>query len=89
MRSGLHIRDASEKPIDKSISFCTMHSFKGLERSVVIAIDLSELGQEEWAKLHYAGLSRARSLLIPMVPKSSEKKYKELVMAFGRRLSKL
>ena len=65
-----------------------MHSFKGLERSVVIAIDLNELGQEEWAKLHYAGLSRARLLLIPMVPKSSENRYKELVTAFGRRLSK-
>ena len=86
--AGLKIQDASEKPMDKSISFCTMHSFKGMERSVVIAIDLSELGQEEWGKLHYAGLSRAKSMLIPMVPKSSKNKYKELVMAFGRRLSK-
>ena len=86
--AGLQVRDVSEMFIDKSISFCTMHSFKGLERSVVIAIDLNELGQEEWAKLHYAGLSRARLLLIPMVPKSSEKRYKELVTAFGRRLSK-
>lgn len=86
--AGLRIRDVADQPMEKSIAFSTMHAFKGLERSVVIAIDMTELGQDEWSKLHYAGLSRARSMLIPLVPRSSEKRYKELVTVFGRRLSK-
>ena len=66
----------------------TEYNRKRVVQGSGIDADLNELGQEEWAKLHYAGLSRARLLLIPMVPKSSEKRYKELVTAFGRRLSK-
>jgi hypothetical protein len=86
--AGLKIRDVADGPAANSIAFCTMHAFKGLERSVVMAIDLAEIGQDEWAMLHYAGLSRARTLLLPLVPQSSERRYRELVAAFGRRISR-
>lgn len=86
--AGLPVRDVADGPAAKSIAFCTMHAFKGLERSVVIAIDLGEIGQDDWAMIHYAGLSRARTLLLPLVPQACERRYKELVAAFGRRISR-
>lgn len=86
--AGLPVRDVAEGPAAKSIAFCTMHAFKGLERSVVIAVDLGEIGQSEWAMIHYAGLSRARTLLLPLVPQACERRYREMVAAFGRRISR-
>ncbi|MBL0918380.1 MAG: NERD domain-containing protein [Hydrogenophaga sp.] len=86
--AGLPVREASDGPASKSIAFCTMHAFKGLERSVVIAIDMGEIGQIEWAMIHYAGLSRARTLLLPIVPKYCAPSYKVLTESFGRRISR-
>jgi Nuclease-related domain/PhoH-like protein len=86
--AGLPLRDIADGPSAKTIAFSTMHGFKGLERSVVVAIDLAEIGQSEWAMLHYAGLSRARTLLLPFIPRNCEQRYKELVAAFGRRISR-
>lgn len=84
----LAIRDVAEGPAPRSISFCTMQAFKGLERQIVIAIDLGEIGEAQLAMLHYAGLSRAKTLLIPLVPRACERRYRELVAAFGRRISR-
>jgi hypothetical protein len=84
--AGLTVRDVADSPTAKSVGFCTMHAFKGLERAVVIAIDLGDIGDEKWAMLHYAGLSRARTLLLPLLPQGCERRYKELVAAFGRRI---
>jgi superfamily I DNA/RNA helicase len=64
----------------------TMHAFKGLERQVVIALDMAELGQPFWAMLHYAGLSRARCLLHVFLPQTVRKAYERQAEAFGRRL---
>jgi hypothetical protein len=86
--AGLRISDVGEGLIPKSITFSTMHAFKGLERSVVLAIDLGDIGQEEWSMLHYAGLSRAKTLLVPFVPRASERNYRALAAAFGRRISR-
>lgn len=69
-----------------SLLFTTMHSFKGLERQVVIAIDMAETGDERWAMLHYAGLSRARGLLHVLLPGSTRRAYDRQGEAFGRRL---
>ncbi|MGE3476439.1 MAG: NERD domain-containing protein [Rhodospirillaceae bacterium] len=66
--------------------FTTMHAFKGLERQAVIAIDMDELGDAIWAKLHYAGLSRARCLLHVFLPASAKPAYESQAVAFGQRL---
>jgi hypothetical protein len=41
------------------IDFCTMRSLQGLERRVVIAVDLQELETPDRRVHHYCGLSRA------------------------------
>jgi len=84
----LAVRDVADGPALGSIAFSTMHAFKGLERSVVIAIDMAEIGDSMRAMIHYAGLSRARTLLIPFVPRACKKRYSELATAFGQRISR-
>lgn len=66
--------------------FSTMHAFKGLERQVVIAIDMAKIGDDYWSMLHYAGLSRARVLLHTLLPAVAKKTYEKQAQAFGRRL---
>lgn len=85
--AGRTIVDLGEgnEPDGGAIAFCTMHSFKGLERMVVIAIDLQELGHAQWSMLHYAGLSRARCLLRAFVPESASRRYHRQAQAFGER----
>lgn len=69
-----------------AIVFSTMHAFKGLERPVVLAIDMEEIGHAMWSMLHYAGLSRASGLLHAFLPNASRKAYEKQAEAFGRRL---
>jgi len=85
--NGLAIRDIICAPRPGTIAFSTMHAFKGLERTVVLAVDLAEMGQDEWSMLHYTGLSRARVLLIPFLPRTLEGRYSELARAYGSRLA--
>ncbi len=66
--------------------FSTMHSFKGLERNVVIDIDMSEVGQLAWSMLHYAGLSRAKTLLYVFLPGSLKSTYSAQATNYARRL---
>ncbi|HEY8604502.1 NERD domain-containing protein/DEAD/DEAH box helicase [Tsuneonella suprasediminis] len=70
---------------DGAIAFATMHTFKGLERMVVIAIDMQDIGTPQWSMLHYAGLSRARCLLHAFVPESSSERYRRQASAYGER----
>jgi hypothetical protein len=70
---------------DRAIAFSTMHAFKGLERIVVLAIDLDEIGQLPWAMLHYAGLSRARVYLTAFLPEAARSLYGTQAAAFGKR----
>jgi hypothetical protein len=79
------LSDGAE-PDPGGIAFCTMHSFKGLERMVVIAIDLDGLGDPQWSMLHYAGLSRARCLLRTFVPNAAAGRYQRQAEAFGERV---
>ena len=72
-----------------AILVSTMHAFKGLERQVVIALDMAEIGREHWSMLHYAGLSRARGLLHVLMPKSAAGSYTGQAEAYGRRIHTL
>ena len=69
--------------------FSTMHAFKGLERRVVLAVDMEGIGDPERAMLHYAGLSRARGLLCAFLPASVRDDYIRQASAFAGRLPHL
>jgi hypothetical protein len=64
-----------------------MHAFKGLERNVVIAIDMEEIGESQYSMLHYTGLSRACLLLKAFLSQPKHRTYNELATAFGARLA--
>lgn len=86
--AGHQLVDAAAGVPDKdgSLLFSTMHGFKGLERMVVVALDMDEIGEEQWSMLHYAGLSRARCLLYTFIPVTVRKAYDRQARAFGARL---
>lgn len=67
--------------------FSTMHSFKGLERSVVLAIDMEGMGKPECSMLHYAGLSRARGLLHVFLSPDQKTTYDKQASAFAQRMA--
>ena len=71
----------SDKP---AVKFCTIQTFKGLESSVVIMVDLTEK-MDNWddrQSLLYVGLSRARTLLLLMIHENARQ-------SFGPLLKKL
>lgn len=65
----------------------TMHAFKGLDRQVVIAIEMGEIGAEQASMLHYAGLSRARGLLHVFLPRKCRPAYDQQAIAYGKRIA--
>lgn len=67
--------------------FSTMHAFKGLERLVVLAIDMDGIGNPQLAMLHYAGLSRGRGLLHTFLPESERTTYGRQAAAFAARMA--
>ncbi|KQP91928.1 NERD domain-containing protein [Methylobacterium sp. Leaf117] len=73
-------------PPPGTIAFSTMHSFKGLDRLAVLAIDMTEIGDPLWSMLHYAGLSRARCLLRCFAPEAAAKRYSRQAIAWGKRV---
>ncbi|MBB3472747.1 nuclease-related domain-containing DEAD/DEAH box helicase [Sphingomonas sp. BK345] len=86
--AGRRLAEPSDEAALRSgaILFTTMHAFKGLERQVVIATDLEDVGHERMAMLHYAGLSRARTLLHVLMPASERRAYDRQAEKFGRNL---
>ncbi|MOA63536.1 hypothetical protein D3C78_1892940 [compost metagenome] len=66
--------------------FSTMHAFKGLERRVVIAIDMTDIGQPFSSMLHYAGLSRARTLLHVFLPDTAKAIYSKQAGRYAERV---
>lgn len=71
-----------------ALLFSTMHGFKGLERPIVLALDMGEIGHELHSMLHYAGLTRAQALLHVLAPESARPAYERQSHAFGRRMIK-
>jgi hypothetical protein len=84
--AGLPLRDLAEGDSGDGLGFATMHGFKGLERQVVLAIDLEGIGDEAVSMLHYTGLSRAIALLRPFVPESEREAYGRQARRFGARM---
>jgi hypothetical protein len=85
--AGLPLKSLNDGPVSDGLLFATMHAFKGLERNVVIAIDVDNVGDEAASMLHYAGLSRARGLLCIFMPDDQRKAYQAQAQSFGVRLA--
>lgn len=83
---GLPLVDATSAT-EGDLVFSTMHGFKGLERLVVLAIDMEGIGEPAKSMLHYAGLSRARGLLHTFIPDSAKGAYGNQAAAFASRLT--
>lgn len=88
MVAGVPLADAGESGGGDMI-FSTMHGFKGLERLVVLAVDMDGIGESEKALLHYAGLSRARGLLHTFMPEPARGAYAHQAAAFAARSAQL
>ena len=82
---GLALRPIADAGENRVLSFSTMQAFKGLERRVVLAIDL-HIENEALSMLHYCGLSRAQLILRPFLPESSRRAYENLASRFGGSL---
>ncbi len=83
--AGIPIVDA-ESAVDGDLVFSTMHSFKGLERQIVLAVDMQDIGDPNRSMLHYAGLSRAKGLLNVFLPQSADSAYRLQASAFASRI---
>jgi hypothetical protein len=84
--AGVRLVDAGEAgPSD--MVFSTMHSFKGLERTVVLAVDMEGMGRPDCSMLHYAGLSRAKGLLHVFLSPDQKPTYDNQAGAFAKRMA--
>lgn len=87
--AGFDIRDLGQgvEPGHRVVDFCTMHSFKGLERKAVIAIDVTDISDQASSILLYSGLSRARTYLTVFLHESERHMFRVNAGVFGRWLA--
>lgn len=84
--SGVPLVDVA-KAGPSDMVFSTMHAFKGLERLVVLAVDVDGIGDPQRAMLHYAGFSRARGLLHVFLHERAKSVYSLQASHFAERIS--
>jgi hypothetical protein len=82
--AGLPLVDAANAN-SGDLVFSTMHAFKGLERLVVLAVDIDGLGELHNQMLHYAGFTRARGLLHVFLHESLKGFYSHQATLFSQR----
>ena len=82
--AGINIVDIQKASFDDMV-FSTIHAFKGLERPVIFAIDIDDIGSATHSILHYVGLSRARILLYCFISESKRSVYEKQVQKFMSR----
>ena len=76
------ILDLSEHPHfppPNTITFSTIHGFKGLENSYIILTDINRINDDEFKSLLYIGMSRAKVGLTILLDERSKKEYNDLV----------
>jgi ATP:corrinoid adenosyltransferase len=61
----------------EEITWATVSGFKGLENDVVIVVGVTNLDDDWYRSLAYAGMSRARTRLHVMIDEESDKKRRE------------
>lgn len=62
-----------------SISFASIHAFKGLESSAVILTDIDNLDDERSQALLYVGMSRARARLYMLMDEKCRRSYNQIL----------
>ncbi len=76
--------DSSDKK-KKQITYCTIKRYKGMEKSIVLAVDIEDLLNDSKKLLHYCGLSRARFGLIVFLHEREKAHFSSLARIFGQR----
>ncbi|MFW5886440.1 MAG: NERD domain-containing protein [Bacteroidota bacterium] len=65
--------------IKNGLEFSTIHSYKGLENSIIILFGFREIESDETKKLLYIGISRAKQRLYIVLDKSLESNYQRII----------
>jgi len=64
---------------NKNLEYSTIHSYKGLERNIVVVFGINELSDEKSLSLLYTGISRAKARLHLLINDLLQIKYTELI----------
>ena len=64
---------------DSFITFSTVHSFKGLENSYIILVDIDRINDDEFKSLLYIGMSRAKVGLFVFVNGQAKGDYNRII----------
>ena len=72
-----------------TIRYSTIHAFKGLEADVVVLVDVVDLQSAEALDALYVGASRARALLVVLIPESLRPDFLDLSERFGERIGSM
>ena len=70
--------ELTDEPVPGKVLACTIHGFKGLERSVVILAEIGERHGEDLATYLYVGGSRARNHLIVLAAEPVARELRQL-----------
>jgi hypothetical protein len=81
-----HDLTSSVRRLKNSIDYCTMQAFKGLERRIVIAVDLECIQARDKHLLLYCGLTRAKAGLVCCLNRRFRETHDFLTSEFGKRL---
>jgi len=76
------ITDLTENPrfpAIESVTFSTIHGFKGLENSCIILVDIDRISDAEFKSLLYVGMSRAKVRLVILIDERARTEYNELL----------
>lgn len=73
------LSDHSRFPVPGTITFSTIHGFKGLENSCIILTDIDRISDDEFKSLLYVGMSRAKVGLIMLIDRRARTEYDELL----------
>jgi len=79
LRRKLQLHELTDAPSTHSVSYTSIHSYKGLESPVVILTDIEDLSGEKAKSLLYVGMSRARVTLIMLMSNTCRQQYRELL----------
>lgn len=69
----------------KQLTYCTIKRFKGLEKRIVLAVDIEDLLSDSKKLLHYCGLSRARFGLVVYLHEQEKENFNKLAQIYGQR----
>lgn len=70
----------------EGVTFSTIHSFKGLESSIIILCDVEELEQKNVQLMNYVAISRTKELLYILLNEEAFKKYETNIVKTYKKL---